>query len=70
VARRQGIAAGLLRAALAEIAARGGSALFLEVGVGNAAARALYDRFGFRQVGLRRRYYADGSDAIVLRMNL
>jgi [ribosomal protein S18]-alanine N-acetyltransferase len=70
VVRRQGIAAGLLRAALAEIAARGGSALFLEVGVGNAAARALYDGFGFSQVGLRRRYYADGSDAIVLRMNL
>jgi len=69
-ARRQGIAAGLLRAAVAEIAGRGGSAVFLEVGVGNAAARALYQGFGFIQVGRRRRYYADASDAIVLRLSL
>ena len=33
--RRQGIATALLRAARAEIAARGGTALFLEVAVGN-----------------------------------
>ena len=69
-ARRQGIARALLRVAIAEARARGASALFLEVATANAAARALYRQAGLEQVGQRRRYYADGSDAIVLRMKL
>ena len=69
-ARRQGIATALLRAARAQVGACGGRALFLEVAAGNAAALALYRREGFVEVGRRRRYYADSSDALVLRMNL
>jgi [ribosomal protein S18]-alanine N-acetyltransferase len=69
-ARRQGVARALLRAARAHAIACGCTALFLEVATGNAAARALYRGEGFMQVGRRRRYYADRSDAIVLRMNL
>jgi ribosomal-protein-alanine N-acetyltransferase len=42
----------------------------LEVATGNTAAQALYARAGFTDVGLRRRYYADGSDALVMRVNL
>lgn len=39
----------------------------LEVRVSNDAARALYRRFGFWEVGERRRYYADnGEDAIIM----
>jgi [ribosomal protein S18]-alanine N-acetyltransferase len=69
-ARRQGIARTLLRSAIAEAHGRGATALFLEVATTNVAARALYRQAGFGEVGQRRRYYADGSDAIVLRMNL
>jgi [ribosomal protein S18]-alanine N-acetyltransferase len=69
-ARRQGVATDLLHAALAEIRARRGRAVFLEVAPGNSAARALYQRFGFVEVGRRRGYYADGSDALVLRVKL
>jgi [ribosomal protein S18]-alanine N-acetyltransferase len=69
-ARRQGVATALLHRVLAEIGARGGAAVFLEVSTGNIAARALYQRFGFTEVGRRHRYYADGSDALVLRTNL
>jgi ribosomal-protein-alanine N-acetyltransferase len=69
-ARRQGIARALLRAAIAEARTRGASALFLEVATANATARALYRQAGLEQVGQRRRYYADGGDAIVLRMKL
>ena len=69
-ARRQGIAAGLLHAAAQRVAASGGRALFLEVATGNAAARALYLAAGFTKVGRRRRYYPDGSDALVLRLCL
>lgn len=39
----------------------------LEVRVSNAAAIALYESYGFRGVGTRRRYYADtGEDAIIM----
>lgn len=69
-ARRDGVATGLLRAARQESRARGAAALFLEVAIGNAAALALYRGEGFVEVGRRRRYYADASDALVLRMNL
>ncbi|HET6196746.1 MAG TPA: ribosomal protein S18-alanine N-acetyltransferase [Acetobacteraceae bacterium] len=68
--RRQGIATALLRAAAAEMKARGAARLFLEVATGNAAALALYRREGFVEVGRRRRYYADRSDALVLRAAL
>jgi ribosomal-protein-alanine N-acetyltransferase len=69
-ARRQGIATALLHAARAQVAAFGGVAMLLEVATGNAAALALYERERFIEVGRRRRYYADSSDALVLRMNL
>ncbi len=68
--RRQGIAAALLRTALAEATARGARVAFLEVAVGNHAAQVLYAGAGFAEAGRRRRYYADGSDAIVLRVKL
>lgn len=45
------------------------AALFLEVRVSNAAARALYAQAGFREIGMRRGYYPSyvgREDAIVL----
>jgi ribosomal-protein-alanine N-acetyltransferase len=47
--------------------------LFLEVRPTNAAARALYARNGFRQIGMRRQYYpaaAGREDALVLSIDL
>lgn len=68
--RRRGIASRLLLAAQAEVRARGSAAMFLEVSTGNSGALALYRRAGFIEVGRRRRYYADLSDALVLRVHL
>src|SRR4051794_10118687 len=65
---RQGIATCLLRETKALVVS--GAALFLEVATSNAAALALYRREGFVEVGRRRRYYADGSDALVMRVQL
>jgi ribosomal-protein-alanine N-acetyltransferase len=65
--RRRGLAMGLLLAALAHAGRHGARAMFLEVATTNPAARALYARAGFEEVGQRRCYYADGSDALVLR---
>jgi len=69
-ARRQGIGSGLMAAALAGATARGAAVMLLEVAAGNAAALALYRALGFAEVGRRRRYYADGADALVLRREL
>lgn len=69
-ARRRRVGAALLAGAMAAAHARGAEAMFLEVAEGNAAARALYRGFGFAEVGRRRRYYPDGSDALVLRRDL
>jgi ribosomal-protein-alanine N-acetyltransferase len=63
--RRQGIGSALL----AEMISRTGedAPLTLEVRTSNAGAIALYERFGFRSAGTRRRYYSDtGEDAVIM----
>lgn len=70
LSRRQGIARGLLSAAMAQAAAGGAGSMVLEVSVANPAARRLYNSAGFREVGRRRGYYADGTDALVMRAEL
>lgn len=69
-ARRQGHASALLAGAMAGALLRGAGTMFLEVSDRNGAARTLYARAGFAEAGRRRRYYADGSDALVLRRAL
>lgn len=70
--RKTGIGGKLLAAHLAGLAAKRVKVLFLEVDQNNAAARALYARFGFEQVGERKAYYrtADGGRATALVMRL
>ena len=63
-ARRRGAARALLRAAIAAAAERGATTLYLEVSAANSVARALYVSEGFGQVGKRRGYYEDGTDAL------
>jgi ribosomal-protein-alanine N-acetyltransferase len=69
-ARRQGVGVGLMREGLAVAAARGVRVVHLEVAKDNAAARALYARLGFAEVGLRRGYYPNGGDALALRLDI
>jgi ribosomal-protein-alanine N-acetyltransferase len=65
--RRRGVAGLLLRHALAGAAAEGAKRATLEVRASNLPARRLYERFGFRQGGLRRNYYTNPSeDAVIL----
>lgn len=63
--RRRGIGTALLERLLERV--ERDAQLTLEVRRSNAGAIALYERFGFRAAGLRRRYYQDnGEDAIVM----
>lgn len=41
--------------------------ILLEVRTSNTRAQTLYQKFGFRVIGVRARYYADGEDALVMR---
>lgn len=66
-AQGRGLGRTLLRALLAEAGRRQAGAVLLEVRVDNEAARALYASEGFERLAVRRRYYADGSDAEVMR---
>ena len=45
-------------------------ALVLEVRPSNKSACKLYSRLGFVEVGIRKRYYSDGEDALVLKVPL
>ncbi len=56
-----------MRACLAAWAEEGVASGFLEVRADNAAARALYRATGWEEIGLRRGYYADGVDAVLMR---
>ncbi len=69
-ARREGLGTALLETAKAEAARRGARAMFLEVSTLNDAAHRLYFGVGFVEVGRRAGYYADGSDALLLRAGL
>jgi ribosomal-protein-alanine N-acetyltransferase len=65
--RRLGLATRLLDAVSREAQAEGATSATLEVRESNRAARALYERLGFRVEGVRRDYYqTPREDAIVL----
>jgi len=66
---RQGAGVGrdLLEGFLREASARDASCVTLEVRASNVKAIALYRRYGFRGIAIRRNYYTDnGEDALVM----
>ena len=63
--RRRGIGTALIAALLERVGPD--AQVTLEVRRSNLGALALYERFGFRSAGVRRRYYADnGEDAVIM----
>jgi ribosomal-protein-alanine N-acetyltransferase len=64
-ARRKGLGRALLSSSEADLLRSGIHHLYLEVRTSNAAARTLYAAQGWRETGLRPRYYHDGEDAVL-----
>ena len=63
--RRKGVATAMMERLLAETGE--GERYTLEVRVSNAEAIAMYESFGFRSAGVRRRYYHDNNeDALIM----
>lgn len=69
--RRKGLAGSVLRALLDEARARGITSVTLEARVSNAAAIALYEKFGFAVVGKRSRFYTQPTeDALTMLLEM
>jgi ribosomal-protein-alanine N-acetyltransferase len=68
--RGRGVARQLLDAALEASRVDRADRVLLEVAATNTAALALYASAGFVEIDRRRRYYRDGTDAVVMRLPL
>lgn len=60
--RGKGLGELLLIAALTLAIDEGAESMLLEVRVSNTAAQKLYEKYGFKRVGVRRRYYPDNNE--------
>lgn len=69
-ARRRGLGSRLVGELLDHVRSRGGKSVFLEVRESNRAARSLYEKWAFIQVGRRKAYYqSPAEDALILKFN-
>lgn len=68
--QRRGIAGRLLDEVAAAAREVGADRMLLEVSATNSPALAFYASAGFVEIDRRRRYYRDGSDAVVMRHSL
>ena len=65
--RRRGLGEMLLIAAIELAQRRDQEVVTLECRISNTAAQALYEKYGFRAVGVRKRYYSDNDeDAMIM----
>jgi ribosomal-protein-alanine N-acetyltransferase len=64
--RGRGFARELITFAMLNLREMGCDDIFLEVRVSNAVAIHLYESLGFQEIGVRKGYYEDGEDAMVM----
>ena len=67
--RKQGVGKLLLEKVLEDCRNRGVATLYLEVRAANRAAISLYRQLGFDSTGVRRKYYENREDAILMEFN-
>jgi Acetyltransferases len=68
--RGKGYGTLLVSAVLQKLATCSMQEVFLEAREGNIAALSLYKRCGFVQYGIRKRYYDDGENAVLMRLEI
>jgi len=66
----KGIGSAVLTELIDEARRRRAADVLLEVRADNPRAQQLYLRFGFEQIHVRPRYYRDGTDALIMRLEL
>jgi len=68
--RGQGIGSELLKYLIDLVKMKKISSIILEVKKNNNIAINVYKKFGFKIIGYKYRYYRDGSDALVMKLDL
>lgn len=68
--RRKGIGDELMRLAMQKLALSGAQTVFLEVRSDNDKAINLYKKHGFTAVGIRKKYYENTKDALIMSFKL
>lgn len=68
--RKRGIGRALMMELEKKMAEKGIRKVRLEVSASNEVARKMYNSLGYREIGILRRYYPDGNDAIVMEKSL
>lgn len=69
--RKSGIGSKLLESVISYAKKHALSKLTLEVRASNTPAKSLYSKFGFKPVGIRKKYYRDNrEDAVIMELNL
>lgn len=68
--RKQGIGSSLLREVIKIAQQNQCRSIILEVRISNIAAQHMYEKFGFKSILVRKRYYPDGEEALVYKKNL
>ena len=64
--RKKGYGEKLLTAALDKISSDGMIKVMLEVREGNTPAISLYTKLGFSMLSVRKKYYSDGENALIM----
>ncbi|MBI5573693.1 MAG: ribosomal protein S18-alanine N-acetyltransferase [Elusimicrobia bacterium] len=68
--RRKGIGSGLMKYIIDISYAMGIKKMFLDVRAINYQALSLYEKFGFKKIGVRKKYYSNSDDAVVMSKTL
>lgn len=68
--QHQGLGAQFLTYLLQKLQNSGVKTVLIEVRMSNRVARNLYQKFGFEAVAVRKKYYSNGEDAKILRLQL
>lgn len=64
--RRQHIGSQLIESLISDLASQGIEKITLEVRESNEPAIGLYEKYGFEKIGLRKGYYHNGENAIIM----
>ena len=68
--RRLGLAKRLIESAQEQMVKQGAIKSFLEVRNSNLPARALYQGLGYTEISVRKKYYPDDEDAVIMAKDL
>ncbi len=67
--RGRGLSYHFLKAIIENLKGEGIKKLLLEVSDKNSIAKRVYRKIGFKPIGVRKNYYPDGSNAILMELN-